>query len=154
MGRQSFAKIHCLSLCCSVKHYLTVFIWDSILFFNTGIHSPLFVTYDFRRIRPGNPSVLYRKWDQCIVKPLFLNRADHNVKLKPKTIWNAVFFHQKTFVTMNFGFWRTLYSEIRHVCTLPRPVKLSWSANASSREVWQHSYMLLVAMQLSWLSHV
>ena len=53
------------------------------LFFNTRIQKPLFVTYGFRRIRPRNPSVLYRKLDQCFVKSLFLNRADNKVNLKP-----------------------------------------------------------------------
>ena len=66
------------------------------------------MTYDFRRIRPGNPSVLYRKWDQCIVKPLFLNRADHNVKLKPQNYLKCSFLPSKNVCDNEFWFWRTL----------------------------------------------
>ena len=55
-------------------------------------------------MRPGNPSVLYRKWDQCIVKSLFSNRADPNVKLELQNSLNCSFLSSKTFVTMKFGF--------------------------------------------------
>ena len=48
----------------------------NINFYYTGIHSPLFVTSVFIEL------------DQGILQ----------------NIRNAVFFHQKTFVTMNFGF--------------------------------------------------